>query len=147
MRMPGICHQLLKVAAADVNQAGMITALKIYVRLTGQAVVEDHFQPIGSRERRHCAWLAIMEDSFDLLFVGHIHLRPNLLAQLSELDVARRRQDREHEPIAALEHDRLGQAAEHDMTSLSLQRPTTSYLTPRAPRYCARVIAMPMALS
>jgi hypothetical protein len=40
--MPGISQKLLKYSPADVDQAGVIAALKVNLRLVRQAVVEAY---------------------------------------------------------------------------------------------------------
>src|SRR5215831_11778397 len=97
-----------------MDQARVVASLKINLRLAGQAVVNNHFQPIGSTKRRDRSRFTIEEESFDLLFIRDVHVAPKLFAKLAELDVARGRQYRKHEPVSSGEHDGLSDAIRRD---------------------------------
>ena len=61
VRMPGISHEFPKCAPGEMDEARVIAALKINLRLAGQAVVDYNLKPIGGRKRGHCARFAIIK--------------------------------------------------------------------------------------
>jgi hypothetical protein len=60
----------------------------------------------------------IKEQSFDLFFIGEVHVASKGLAKLAELDVVRGRQYRKHEPVSSPEDDSLGDAIRRDAACL-----------------------------
>jgi hypothetical protein len=112
--MASIRHKLLEHGSADMDQGGVVTTLKIYLRLVRQTVVHDHPKAVRGTQRRHGARFTIEEESLDLFLIRDVHIGPELLPQFAEMDVPGGRQYREHKSDSALEHDRLGNAIGRD---------------------------------
>src|SRR5262245_29548779 len=85
-------HQAAELRRAHVDQAHVVAALEIDVRLLLEPIVDDDVEPVGTADRRHRTELAVAEEPGDLLLRRQADGLIEILPHAAELDVTGRGQ-------------------------------------------------------